>query len=49
MRREKYWSQRVRFMLMSRKRMPYMASFRSMSSRSQAAAKAISPMQSPDA
>ena len=35
-------------MLMSRKRMPYIASLSSMSSRSQAAAKAISAMQRPE-
>ena len=48
MRREKYWSQKVRCMLMSRKRIPYMASLSSMSSRSYAAMNAISGMQSPE-
>ncbi len=47
-RREKYWSTKVRRMLMSRKRMPYMASLRSMSSRSTAAIQAISLMHRPD-
>ena len=47
-RREKYWSHSVRFMLMSRKRIPYIASLRSMSSRSNAAMKAISGMHRPD-
>jgi hypothetical protein len=46
-RRENDWSQKVRHMLMSRKRIPYIASLRSMSSRSVAAMYAISGMQRP--
>ena len=43
----RYWSTNVRCMLMSRKRMPYMASFSIMSSRSSAPIVAISGMQRP--
>jgi len=45
--RLKCWSTNVRFMLMSRKRMPYIESLSSMSSRSSAAVVAISGMHSP--
>ncbi|MOA64050.1 hypothetical protein D3C78_1899750 [compost metagenome] len=48
-RREKYWSQSVRKMLMSRKRIPYMASLSSMSRPSCAARAVISGMQRPEA
>ena len=48
MRRLTYWSVKVRFMLMSRKRIPYMLSLSSMSSRSQAAQNAISAMHRPE-
>ena len=47
-RRETYWSTKVRHMLMSRNRMPYIASLSSMSSRSTAAIHAISVMHRPD-
>ncbi|MNY16214.1 hypothetical protein D3C86_1494670 [compost metagenome] len=48
-RREKYWSKRVRKMLMSRKRMPYMASLSSMSRPCWAASTEISGMHRPEA
>ena len=47
-RRDTYWSTKVRHMLMSRNKMPYIASLSSMSSRSTAAIQAISDMHNPD-
>ena len=44
-----FWSTKVRYMLMSRKRMPYIESLSIMSSRSMAPIAAISGMQRPDA
>ncbi len=46
---EKYWSTKVRCMLMSRKMMPYMLSLSIMSRPSSAPMAAISGMQSPEA
>ncbi|CAB4922503.1 unannotated protein [freshwater metagenome] len=43
------WSTKVRIGLMSRKRIPYIASLSIMSSRSSPASTAISGMHSPDA
>jgi len=44
-----FWSTKVRYMLMSRKRIPYIESFSIMSRRSSAPMAAISGMQRPEA